>query len=198
MPERKTVPCACVGCGKAFLTTPREIRRGYGRYCGRPCVTNAHRGIATPLLESFLQRADRSGGDTTCWPWTGGQAPGGYGSFCTSLLRTMRAHRASYLFFRGPIPPGLLVLHRCDNPGCVNPRHLFLGTQQDNMDDAWSKGRMRPAKGEESGLAKLTWDDVRQMRELHATGAWKPAALAERFGISLRQVTNVVCRHCWK
>lgn len=91
-------------------------------------------------FDEFLSRADRSG---ECWVWTGSRLKsGGYGLFCEGGI-THRAHRRSWELSHGEIPGGLFVLHRCDNPPCVRPSHLFLGTQADNNKDMTSKGRHR-------------------------------------------------------
>jgi hypothetical protein len=86
----------------------------------------------------FWQSVDRRG-PTECWPWQGCTS-GGYGWFRFGKIR--RAHVASWVFHNGPITDGRFVLHRCDNPPCVNPAHLFLGTHRENMDDALRKGRL--------------------------------------------------------
>lgn len=92
--------------------------------------------------ESFLQRVELIPFHT-CWEWKGHRNSDGYGHFSCFGQRNHAAHRASYRFFKSEIPEGLLVLHKCDNPGCVNPDHLFLGTDKDNSDDKISKGRER-------------------------------------------------------
>lgn len=79
-----------------------------------------------------------------CWEWMGGKTRG-YGRIAVGL-KTMTTHRFSYITHNGDVPKGLHVLHSCDNPGCVNPKHLFLGTQKDNMDDMIKKGRGRYGK----------------------------------------------------
>jgi len=93
-----------------------------------------------------------------CWVWLGGTARG-YGHVRRGE-KMVRAHRLSWELTNGPIPPGLLVLHRCDVKRCINPAHLFLGTDADNMADKVAKGRSANQRGERSGLAKLTPEAV--------------------------------------
>ena len=97
-------------------------------------------------LERFEAKFARTEG---CWEWTAGKHWDGYGQFWLDGANVL-AHKASYLFFKGPIPSAMHVLHRCDNPACVNPDHLFPGTHQDNMNDMTRKGRQRP-RGKRSG-----------------------------------------------
>jgi hypothetical protein len=101
--------------------------------------------------------------NTGCWLWDGHLNANGYAKFGYKRTNGL-AHRASYDMFIGPIPEGLWVLHKCDVPCCVNPEHLFLGTQQDNMDDMHAKKRERHPVGIEHGRTKLTEADVRAIR----------------------------------
>ncbi len=98
--------------------------------------------------DRFWSKVRQSGG---CWIWTAGLSKSGYGKFAPSHRQTVGAHRVSYELFNGEIPDGMCVLHRCDNPPCVNPHHLFLGTQVDNVADRNSKNRQ--ARGPNLSLA---------------------------------------------
>lgn len=89
--------------------------------------------------------------DTGCWNWTAYKDEHGYGTFWFNNIMT-KAHRVSFELYVDPIPKGMYILHTCDNPSCVNPLHLRVGTQQDNMDDMHSKGRWKPNVGESHGV----------------------------------------------
>lgn len=129
----------------------------------------------------------------SCWNWTGATTYG-YGVMGRgrSDEGIMRAHRFSWELHIGPIPNGLWVLHHCDNPSCVNPEHLFLGTQTDNMQDASRKGRLNVSKGagEANVRAKLTWGKVFAIREARVAGSTFQR-IADAFGISNSQAQRV-------
>lgn len=99
-----------------------------------------------------------------CWLWRGSRTHNGYGQAFVTGIRSRRAHRISWELLVGQVPESKLVLHKCDNPLCVRPSHLFLGTQQDNIDDMFKKGRANKAKGIGHGMAKLTPDKVIDIR----------------------------------
>ena len=128
-----------------------------------------------------------------CWLWTGQRNENGYG-----VLNHILAHRLAWEVFYGPIPPGLKVCHHCDNPPCVRPDHLFLGTQRANVLDAESKGRMphHGPRGIAAPSAKLTDEKVLEMRMLHNQGV-KGRALAVMFGVTAANVSHVLLRHTW-
>src|SRR2546429_469655 len=103
-------------------------------------------------------------GPEDCWSWVGGKFQSGYGYFRYSR-KLLRAHRVAWLIAKGEIPDELNVLHSCDHPACVNPNHLFLGTDADNMNDKVAKGRARGAKrGEMHHKARLTTGQVAEIR----------------------------------
>lgn len=132
--------------------------------------------------------------DQECWPWTGVLLGSGYGQFYAAG-RQLLAHRAIYELAHGIAPGALFVCHHCDNPSCVNPAHLFLGTPADNSRDMSIKGRA--ARGERSGVNKVTDVDVCEIRRLASEGH-EQRSIAARFGISQTNVGMIVRRETWR
>lgn len=146
--------------------------------------------------------------NTGCWLWMGQQLRHGYGLLGYGRGRT-QAHRLAWVLAHGPIPTGdgyhgTCVLHRCDNPPCVNPDHLFLGSNRDNDKDRVRKGRQargavvepkNRARGERSGMAKLTETEVLAMRSATVRDY---RALGVRFGINPRTVRDVLTGRTWR
>lgn len=132
---------------------------------------------AVALVESKSKR-----GPNGCIEWTGGKANCGYGRISVGG-KMYRTHRLMFEHRVGPIPPGLHVLHKCDNPPCWNPEHLFLGTENDNAQDRMRKGRHRVARGEEYTRTRLTVADVRALRAAYAKGE-AIAPIARRLGVN--------------
>lgn len=122
-----------------------------------------------------------------CVEWTGYRNTSGYG-IATHKGSKVRAHRLEWEREYGPIPEGLCVLHHCDNPPCINVKHLFLGTQRENIEDRDRKGR----GAKPPSRAKLTLEQAREMRALYASGGTTQQQLADAFGISRRSVRDVV------
>jgi len=129
-----------------------------------------------------------------CWEWTGSRDPNGYGRLNIGGYPAL-AHRLSWQVHCHEISPEQHVLHRCDNPACVRPDHLFLGDQADNNHDMIAKGRFSPgvSLGEDHGHAKLTDDDVRAIR----AHPGPQTAIAKQFGISQAQVSDIKRRKSW-
>jgi HNH endonuclease len=190
----------CLICGTAFRVVPAIVRRGGGTYCSRVCSGLGRRGeriFRTPLAIRF---ADKWKLDETtgCWVWTACTTQLGYGQIALGGQGGGHwlAHRASWLLHRGN-PGKLGVLHECDNPSCVNPDHLFLGTQADNLADAARKGRTdrtRKPKGETNGNAKLT-----ALKVLRIRASKEPAPVAARkFGVQPGTVHSIRQHRSWR
>lgn len=133
-----------------------------------------------------------------CWPWVGGRFPFGHGSFWLKG-KNVKASRVAWVLKHGPIPAGQNVLHKCDNPPCCNPDHLFLGTLADNNADAKAKGRTRGGAppGEGNGKSKLRTADVLEIRRAHAAGEAR-SAIARRLGVSHSAVGGVLSGRTWR
>lgn len=131
-----------------------------------------------------------------CWEHTGAPDNFGYRHFRLNGRRD-RAHRAAYALLIQPIPAGLVICHRCDNPACIRPDHLAAGTHADNIADRDAKGRT--AKGTANGRAKLDWPTVRLIRYLAAMNALpNKAALARELGVTPRAINQVLHADCWR
>lgn len=155
-----------------------------------------NKGQSIPLEQRFWPKVKKT---PTCWIWTGSKNRLGYGDIRiqnTTLRKRYKAHRLSYILNKGEIPGGLFVCHSCDNPSCVNPNHLWLGTMQDNMADMVKKGRQN--KGERNGHAKLSNKQAREIRQLYKTGDFTQLQLAKRYGISDGQVCDLVNNKTYK
>lgn len=133
----------------------------------------------------------------TCWIWTGSSRKG-YGILKLGRTKTIKAHRLSYEISRGIIPDRLEVLHECDTPLCVNPSHLFLGTQADNMKDMVAKGRQ--SKGSHRPASKLDEKTVKWIRSNYVKGHKEFGAvpIAKRLGVNYYTVMNIITGKTWK
>jgi DNA-binding transcriptional regulator YiaG len=144
-------------------------------------------------VERFWSKVDKRPDE--CWNWEAARAKNGYGRFMLNG-RNRLAHVIAYELARGPIPSGLYVLHRCDNPPCVRPDHLFLGTLSDNTQDCLAKGRWKanPRAGSRCHLAKLDEEKVKLILE----SADSTKAVVRRFGISRAVVNSIRRGESWK
>ena len=144
----------------------------------------------------FMRMVEIGAETGACWIWTGNRPDDRYGHFSVNGA-TVKAHRWLYERLNGPIPDGLVVRHHCDNPACVNPDHLAIGTAQQNTADMLSRGRGADRRGERHPLVRLTEDDVRSIRALRAGGATE-TSLATRFGVGRAQIGKIARRENWK
>lgn len=135
-------------------------------------------------------------GPNECWVWVAARHRQGYGTFSRTGFPERKAHRASWVIHFGVIPAGMCVLHRCDNPPCVNPAHLFLGTQQTNIQDMDAKGRRRVGhqKGEDHPMARLDVRTVLAIRSAHGSCS----TLAEQFSCSRMTISRIRNRKLWR
>ena len=146
----------------------------------------------------FWKRVDKSGGASACWPWTGRKKAFGYGCFYMSQ-KFWTASRFAWTMERGPIPPGKFVLHRCDNPPCCNPAHLYIGTKADNSHDAVNRGRHRNGcafiRRARHPMAKLTEDQVAEIRAMR--GKVLQQVLADKFGVTRSNICVIQRGRSW-
>jgi hypothetical protein len=154
----------------------------------------AHRERFRRSFEQRFWARVEKGSD--CWPFRGHDAGLGYRAVKLSDKK-IYAHRAAWMLTHGPIPDGLFVCHACDNPPCVRPDHLFLGTTADNNRDRMRKGRNRePAVGEAHPMVKLSEAQVREIRARYQKGIGK--RLAAEYGITNANLHRIVKRRTWK
>jgi hypothetical protein len=155
-----------------------------------------------PSLEERFWAKVLVKGPDDCWVWQGARAPNGYGKFIVPGRRSpANAHRVVWALSHGPIPAGLFVCHRCDNPPCCNPAHLFVGTAQENSADASRKHRMgpkRPSRGETHPRAKLTGAQVNEIRQRYAAGGITTYTLGHEFGVTPENVQAIIRGRTWK
>lgn len=174
---------ACVQCGGA-------LKKGADKYCSIACYRIARRSASLGDRLAAKVRRVPSG----CWLWTGfiNEDCGGYGYMSAQRdgkARPTLVHRIAWELANGPIPEGQSVLHHCDVPACVNPAHLFLGTQKHNMADAAVKGRLRVPR---PSARKLTEEQRADVRARYAAGGITLQALADEYGVTKPHIWQLV------
>ena len=172
------------------------------------CVNPDHLCIGTQMEKAEMRKATRKTmveifkekviekGTDECWEWEGSRLPSGYGTVGNVGGKSTYAHRMAYEVYVGVIPDGYCVCHHCDNPSCVNPKHLFVGTNKDNAHDCAMKGRHKYIShpGTDNGRAKLSVGDVLAIRE--STGTLKE--LAEKYGVTSENIHHIRKGNTWK
>lgn len=190
--------CSIEGC--------EDVARGHG-YCSKHYTR--WRRYGDPLYRArryhkgrtpekrFWAYVKKGAGPNACWEWTGGKMSTGYGMFHPLPRQSILAHRYAYELHHGPIAKGCFVCHHCDNRSCVNPKHLFGGSQQDNVDDMIEKGRdnWRGMPGIHNPAAKLTEASVRKIRSTAKTVRAKTAAI--QHGVSVQLINAIRQRRLW-
>lgn len=206
--HRKTNPaheknrkCSHPGCGRKYCANGLCSAHSQQKRLGKPLVPVQ---IRNNLLLRFWSRVNKDGPvhpilKTKCWLWTGGHQPFGHGSFSDKGIN-IAAHRFSFILFFGEIPKTKnpldnCICHKCDNPPCVNPEHLFLGSNAENLADMRNKGRR--AKGEQINASVFADDDVRLIRKRVSAGEGF-RALGREFGVSHGAISNIYYRKTWK
>lgn len=178
----------CEGCGVAFTVTHvHRSQRFHNVQCARIST-------AEPLVVRFWSRVQKRGPDD-CWEWTGSKRDG-YGQI-RNRQKNDHTHRVSWELHHGPIPAGQFVCHRCDNPPCVNPAHLFLGTNRENLADMRRKGResrQGGRRGSAHHAAKLNEAVVAEIRA-SGLGAY---AVAKRYGLHYKTARRIVDGVSWR
>jgi len=139
-------------------------------------------------VKNFWSKVDKSSG---CWLWTAGKLGKGYGQFLGNS-GVISAHRFSYELHYGKIPKGMYICHHCDNPLCVKPDHLFLGTPRDNVMDCIKKGRFNSPYGESHWWAKLSNEQVTEIKERAKNGGIALRRMAPEYGVSDQCIYEIV------
>jgi hypothetical protein len=142
----------------------------------------------------FWDNVDKSGGEDACWPWKKSIASMGYGTYCFQRKHRY-THRLAYEFSKGAIPSGLFICHHCDNKLCCNPKHLFAGTQKENVHDCMRKGRN--TFGEKNEMSKLTEQQVETIHRLYKEGIFQKD-IAASFGVKQTCISKIVLGDRWK
>lgn len=183
--KRSFWKCIC-DCGNERICKGKDLLNGEIASCG---CTRIKRKIPNPLKRLLKNIKEKD----SCWMW------GNKNLHNMFLLngKNMGAHRASWILHKGEIPNGLFVCHHCDNPGCVNPEHLFLGTAKDNVHDMINKGRSIQVRGEKNGSCKLKEEDVFKMREIKKQN-FSYQYIAKIFGMSLSATFSAIKGRSWK
>lgn len=198
--DKKTLSrdCVCDHCGVAFDRgySISKLRASKPQYCTRHCRAKAVKAKAKENFSSRFWANVDVRGETDCWPWRGRTNESGYGMFDYEN-RPHIASRVSLELKLGKLSRDLFSCHRCDNPICVNPAHLFPGTQKENMRDAVLKGRIDGGNngrlGSQINTSKLTAEQVRDIRSSKES----VTSLSQKYGVSGTAIRKILSRENW-
>lgn len=196
MPAKSnTIPRTCKFCHKVFYLVPWKVRKGEDKFCSPACYYKSR----VKKDNEIWKHISMNHGLVGCWEYTGNRNANGYGRI-TFRGHVTLAHRVAWILMNGEIPEGLGVLHKCDNPPCCNPFHLFLGTEADNVHDMDQKGRrvVGVPHGSSSPNAKLTETQVLEIRRLRSEEHLTLSEIGKRFGIGFSHVSTIVRRKAWR
>lgn len=190
----KPRPCSIDGCEKrAKCQELCDMHYTRLRRHNNPLtITNMDRTMTADERLRYIGWTETVAG---CWEFNGPKRHG-YGQINMPWKRNEIASRAAYITWVGEIAEGLFVCHECDNPACINPRHLFLGSHDVNMDDCRAKGRH--TRGEKVWCSVLTEAESASIRALYASGRYNQYELASKFGTSQTNISQIVRRRTWK
>lgn len=184
-PNRKGMIVSCAYCAAYFKSWPSC----HAKYCSLDCHYNHKNKLAPQRFWSYVEKTKN------CWLWTGSQQGTGYGTFGVTKRIRKLAHRYAWELTHGIIPDGSKVLHKCDVRNCVNPDHLFLGTNADNSADMVSKGRH--SFGEKSASAKLNTTDVLEIMRMLSLKCTHQS-IADTYNVSIGTITAIALGKNWK
>lgn len=195
----------CPQCGaeaeKPVGRVNQNTKMGIKTYCSRSCWAKSQTLKNGTAIDRLMANCKVS--ESGCWEWGRNKNKRGYG-FINVDGKQWMTHRYSYFLHRGEIPDGLFVCHKCDNPSCINPDHLFLGTASDNMIDATEKGRLplfsiRNQSGENNANAKYTREFAESVRAYYEKAKPSYGQLAKHFGLKSKgHAAKIVKRQIWK
>lgn len=198
----------CLNCKKEF--TYLFIKSKKRTHCSYICSKNSPYRIRSDSykllskeeklnkLKMLFNKHTIKGLDSECWIWEGSFNTSGYGCLEWNGGKYISAHRASYLIHFNDLPSNLSICHKCDNPTCVNPSHLFLGTPKDNAQDRDKKGRLKTLKHDSHPMRKITMEIAKEIRELIKTNKYHLREISEKYNLSKTNILHIKHNKIWK
>lgn len=196
--------CTCSFCGNKLSRSKSRIVKSGIVYCNANCqklaqinrisgATSSNQFESCEVTHSlrFWSKVAITADTEKCWVWIGSRNNRGYGEFKING-KAIKSHRYSWILMHGEIPDNLCVLHRCDNPSCVNPSHLFLGTVEENNQDRERKGRGNQPRGTKNGNSKIPDEIIAEIRTRYAAGNVTHRVLSKDLGVSRSYISSIV------